>query len=356
MSPLPRPKRPPTSGSHRSAGVTLVELMIAITIGLLALGTMSALFAANSRTRAEVERAGQQVENGRFALDLLRDDVRQAGFFGGFAGVAQLASPCVPRTGVALTALNLGWDPGSGATPPPVHGYPAGEIPATDTCLSNAKAGSDVLIVRSVEPNAISVSTAAGASFANDWYLQTSMCANAAVDSATAPFVVAPGGAGAATRFTLHEKDCITPAPLWRLVVRAFYVGRCSVCSGSGDGIPTLRMVELSGSTATSAAVVEGIDAIRIDYAFDLAGTGRIDTLRRCRAAVDPCSAADWSRLAAVQVHLLARTVTPSPGQRDAKTFDMGLAGSAGPFNDAYRRRLYSAQVAVLNLTGPREP
>jgi type IV pilus assembly protein PilW len=339
----------------RCAGVTLVELMIALTIGLLAIGTMSALFAANSRTRAEIERAGQQVENGRFALDLLRDDVRQAGFFGGFSGVAQIASPCVPRTGVALTAANLSWEPGTGRTPPAIHGYPAGEIPASDTCLSNAKSGSDALIVRSVEPLAVSVATAAGTSFANDWYLQASTCANPAIDSAATPFVVAPGGAGAATRFTLHEKDCVTPAPLWRLVVRAFYVGRCSVCSGAGDGIPTLRMVELSGSSATSAAVVEGIEAMRVDYGFDVAGAGRIDTLRRCRAAVDPCGAADWPRLAAVQIHMLARSLVASAGHRDAKTFDMGLAGAAGPFNDGYRRRLYSAQIAVLNLTGPRE-
>jgi len=339
----------------RCAGVTLVELMIAVVIGLLAIGTMSALFAANSRTRAEIERAGQQVENGRFALDLLRDDVRQAGFFGGFSGIAQVVSPCVPRTGVALTAANLGWDASTGRTPPAIHGYPAAEIPASDTCLSNARAGSDVLVVRSVESLAVSVATATGASFANDWHLQVSTCANVAIDSSTTPFLVAPGGAGAAGRFTLHEKDCVTPAPLWRLVVRAFYVGRCSVCSGAGDGIPTLRMVELSGSSATSTAVVEGIEAIRVDYGFDAAGSGRVDTLRRCRAAVDPCDAADWPRLAAVQIHLLARTLTASAGHRDAKTFDMGLAGTAGPFNDGYRRRLYSAQIAVPNLTGPRE-
>ena len=351
MSPRSRNRARPA----RSTGVTLVELMIAVTIGLLVLGTMSALFAANSRTRAEIERAGQQVENGRFALDLLRDDVRQAGFFGGFSGTAQLTSPCVPRTGVALTAANLGWDPATGRTPPAIHGYPATEIPAADTCLSNAKSGSDVLIVRSVESAAVSVAMATGASFANDWYLQASTCANAAIDPATTPFVVAPGGAGAATRFTLHEKDCVTPAPLWRLVVRAFYVGRCSVCSGAGDGIPTLRMVELSGSSATSAAVVEGIEAIRVDYAFDFSGAGRVDALRRCRAAVDPCSATDWPRLAAVEIHLLARSLATSAGHRDAKTFDLGLAGTAGPFDDGYRRRLYAAQIAVPNLTGPRE-
>jgi len=337
-----------------SLGVTLVELMVALAIGLLVLGAMSGLFAANARSRAEIDRSAQQLENGRFALDLLRDDLRQAGFFGGFAAPGHTVSPCIPRTGVPLTAANLGWSAAGAASPLAVHGYPASEVPAGDSCLTNAKPDSDVLIVRSVETTPVPVATAAGASFANDWYLQVSACANGAIDPGTAPFVVAAGGTGAATRFTLHEKDCATPAPLWRLVVRAYYVGRCSVCSGAGDGIPTLRMVELSGTTATSAAVVEGIDALRFDYGFDVAGTGRVDTVRRCAAAT-PCADADWQRLASVHIHLLARATTASPGHQDGKSFDMGLAGTLGARGDNFRRRLYAMVVALPNLTGPRE-
>jgi type IV pilus assembly protein PilW len=237
----------------------------------------------------------------------------------------------------------------------PLHGHAAPDVPAADSCLSNRKPDSDVLIVRSVESNAMSVAAAAGTSYANDYFLQTSNCTNAATDPGGTPFVVALGGAGAPARFTLHERDCSTPAAVRRLVVRAYYVGRCSVCTGAGDGVPSLRMVELSGTTAASASVVEGIEALRIEYAFDLARTGQVAAIRRCESGVDPCLTSDWPRVSAVQVHLLARNLSPSPDHVDTKSYSLGLAGTLPPFNDRFKRRLYSSLVVARNLAGPSE-
>jgi hypothetical protein len=137
------------------------------------------------------------------------------------------------------------------------HGYAAGATRSPHRRPSST----DVLIVRGVDPGAITVAAAAADSHLNDYFLQTSACANPAIDPADRSFVVASGGGGAPAAFTLHQTDCVTPALLRRLVVRAYYVGKCSVCTGSGDGIPTLRMVELAGLSATSASLVEGIDA-----------------------------------------------------------------------------------------------
>ena len=353
--------RPRLSGLRdRTRGLTLVELMVAMTVGLFVIVTMGVLFAGNSRARAEIERAGQQVENGRRAMELLRDDIQQAGHYGGLVadpagGTLHVVGPCIPRAGVALDPVNLGWQSAPLRIPMPVHGYAAGDVPLTETCLSNQKADTDALVVRSVESNPLSVAAATSSSYADDHFLQTSSCANPAIDPVATPFIVALGGAGAPARFVLHEKDCVTPAPLRRLVVRAYYVGRCSVCTGAGDAIPSLRMVELSGTTATSASVVEGIEAMRIEYALDLAQMGRPDTLRRCQPGVDPCSATDWPRVSAIQIHLLARGVTASPGHDDTKRYAMGMAGTLGPFNDRFKRRLYSSLIVARNLAGPRE-
>src|SRR5262249_4315538 len=150
-----------------------VELLVAMTLSFLVVGALAKLYAVNSGTRHEIERNGQQVETGRFALEILREDIHHAGFFGGFQTANALpTSPCVPRSGVVLDATNLGWDAGTGETPLPVHGYAAGDVPATAPCIGNARPDSDVLIVRSVEPNAVTVAAASGSSFANDWYLQ----------------------------------------------------------------------------------------------------------------------------------------------------------------------------------------
>jgi type IV pilus assembly protein PilW len=58
---------------RRCGGAGLVELMVGITLGLLA-AAIATLFANNSAPN-EIERTSQQIENGRFALQLLRDDI-----------------------------------------------------------------------------------------------------------------------------------------------------------------------------------------------------------------------------------------------------------------------------------------
>jgi len=330
--------------------------MVAIAVGLLVVAAMAALLARSSAARTETERTSQQIESGRFALQLLADDIRLAGYYGGVAGgTGRIVEACLPRAGVAATATTLGWQPSPVQYPLAVHGYAGGDTPASESCLASQKPGTDALILRSVETSPTALADAGNAAGANDFFLQSSACADEAVDPPGVQFVVAGGGPAAAARFILHQKDCTTLAPLRKLVVHAWYVGRCSVCSGSGDGIPSLRVVEFNGATAASQSVVEGIDALRVDYAQDTDGDGETDRMRRCKLAVDPCAPEDWNNVIAVQVHVLARSLTPTAGHVDDKAYDMGLAGIVPAANDGYRRHLYSALVLAPNLAGPRE-
>jgi type IV pilus assembly protein PilW len=81
------------------AGLSLVELMIAIAIGLVIMAALTTLFAHSSRTREELERNSRQIENGRFALELVSSDLRLAGFYGELdvRSVAPPTRPCGPR-------------------------------------------------------------------------------------------------------------------------------------------------------------------------------------------------------------------------------------------------------------------
>ena len=338
---------------HQRA-TTLVEVLVAMATGLLLLSAMASMFAANSAARAEIERSSQQMENGRFALDLLREDVHMAGYYGGYMpSTLQPTEACVPRTGITGNGPALSWT--GSAAPLPIQGYAYGDVPAAETCFTNQKSSTDVLVLRHVDPDSISSVAAAAASNATDLFLQVSTCGDASIDVTSKPYVVALGGDGAQGRFTLHDADCVTAARVRKLVVHAWYVGRCSVCGGSADSIPTLRMIELTGSTTTNSAMVEGIESMRVEYALDRDGDGVPETLSRCKASTDACSSTDWQSVVAVQLHLLARSSTPTPGHVDRKVYDMGLAGTLSAFNDGYRRHRYGAMVAAYNRIGPRE-
>ena len=61
-------------------GTTLVEAMIAMTIGLMLLATLSQVFVSNSMFRRELDRSSRLVENASFAMERLGSDLRSAGF------------------------------------------------------------------------------------------------------------------------------------------------------------------------------------------------------------------------------------------------------------------------------------
>jgi type IV pilus assembly protein PilW len=341
---------------RRARGTTLIELMVALSVGMLLLTALAELFAHNSSARSEIDRTSQQVENGRYGIEVLREDIRQAGFFSGYddaLATSQATSACVPRSGVPLSPANLGWQASPALVPLSIHGFAGGDLPAADTCITRQKSNSDVLILRRLESESRTVALVATPAYADDLFMQTSRCSDPTIDPVGVPFVIAAGGR--ATPFVLHEKNCINAAAVRRLVIRAYYIGTCSDCTGAGDGVPTLRVVELSGGKTSNLPLVDGIETMRLEYAIDNDGNGTIDTLKRCKVGVDACTVADWRNVMAVQVRLISRNPGKSAGYVDDKSYDMGLAGTLSALNDGYKRHLYGSLVIAYNHTGPRE-
>jgi type IV pilus assembly protein PilW len=115
-------------------GMTLVEVMIAMVIGLIILGAMSNVLINNLRTSGEIEKVGRQIENGRFALQFMVDDISNAGFFGGarMAGAVEVLDFCDTSEAherILLPALAI-------------------EDVAPGACTPNVKDDTQVLIVR----------------------------------------------------------------------------------------------------------------------------------------------------------------------------------------------------------------
>ena len=86
----------------------MVELVIAMTVALLVLGTVGVIFDGTRRHRTSLERAARLAENANYALEVIRADVAQAGYYdtlttsaGGFTW--QLRDPCTTALG------DLGW-------------------------------------------------------------------------------------------------------------------------------------------------------------------------------------------------------------------------------------------------------
>ena len=51
----------------------------------------------------------------------------------------------------------------------------------------------------------------------------------------------------------------------------------------------------------------------------------------------------------------VARSREETQGYVDTKTYELGTAGTAGPFNDGFKRHVYSATIRLPNVAGRRE-
>jgi len=78
--------KPPRLSMHRrpQRGISLVELMIAMTLGLLIMTALVTLFVDTSRVNREMAKTNSQIEAARFAIQILSDDMVHGGFWGGY--------------------------------------------------------------------------------------------------------------------------------------------------------------------------------------------------------------------------------------------------------------------------------
>lgn len=318
----------------RQAGLSLVELMIAITIGLILMAGLTTLIVQQSNTRSELEKSSRQIENGRYAMELLHNDIEHAGFYSDYAppktAVISIPDPCVPD--------NTGWAPATPEVPAGLYGYPGAAADPTSGCLLNYQANTAVLVVRRFSSD---VPVDASLAIPGTTYMQVSRC-----NQDTLPYVVATSG------FTLRQKDCLTLSPLRKYIVRIYYVSACNECGTGGDTVPTLKMVEFVDGTTTTRPMVEGIENMQFDYGIDTTGDGAPDIYTTTPAATQ------WKDVMAVRVNILARNTEKTTGYSDTKSYRLsGIAGVADvpAFNDSYKRHAYNQVVRVINPSSRRE-
>lgn len=348
---LVRHRNPPASRA-RMAGLSIVELMIAIALGLIVLAGLATLFANQSAARAEMERSSRQIENGRFAMELLGDDLRMAGFYGELSVSATgapgaIPDPCAvdPPTWIAAMPLHVqGYDNGAGAP---------GCIPA------DIKANTDILVVRRVSTCEAGTAGCPAAA-ASAPYIQVSRC-NAEIAAVPALGNAYEFGLSGTAPFTRTRRDCATRAALRQYIVRIYYV---SDNNGLGTAVPTLKRLDFNPTTTNwvETPLVEGIEELHLEYGIDTDQDGDPDTYNANPATYvcGTCTAErNWANVMTVRVHLLARNLEPSVNYTDTKTYTLGR-DAAGALvtvtpGGAFRRHAYSGLVRIVNAAERRD-
>jgi type IV pilus assembly protein PilW len=332
---------------HRERGFSLVELMVAITLGLMIVAAIGTLFANTSRARSDLERASQQIDSARYAVETISEDLQLAGFYG------ELNTAAFPVPTVLPDVCSSDASAWLAATPVHVQGYDQGiGLPA---CVPGSiLPATDVLAVRRVR-TCIASSPGCDAVVPAEPYLQVGLCGSSPSSQRI--------GIAADSAFSLTQRDCATPAGLRRYVVHVYFI---SSNNGLGANTPTLKRLEFNGVSFVEVPLADGIEQLQIEYGIDTGGDGSPD-----RYTADPtnftfpgCSgcapASNWANVVAAKVHVLARSSETIPGHVDRKVYELGADANGtpvrlGPFNDGYSRHVYSTAVRLMNPSGRRD-
>jgi type IV pilus assembly protein PilW len=365
-----------TSGKtrERQKGVTLVELMISLLLGLLLTAGIIQVFAGNRVTYAFNDGLSRIQESARFSLDHIAYNARMAGYSGCLSDVAihnNLDAPNTFRDDIENGILGHDAN-GTGnddefaalATNPAPSTNPNAWTPALPAELGNSVIpGSDVLIVRGVSGTANSLVspfnsptelvTAEPHDFLEGEILVVSDCQKASlfqltdvtgaggavqlVHGDTAGF--APGNDAAAWD---AEQDYGLGSEIGRLQTYAFYVGQ------GDDGRPSLFQLRLVRQSGTSSAfvpeeLVAGIETMQVRYGLDGDSNGAIDSI------VTADVVADWSTVVSVEITLLARATEEYGAEIDTVTYNVGGTTQFNPLNDRRLRQVFSTTIGVRN-------
>jgi len=348
--------------AREQSGFTLVELMVSITLGSMVMAVLAVAFVSSSQARRDTDQASRQVENGRYAMQLLSDDLALAGYYAEF-DPWPMSSPAAKPDPCATSVASL-----KAAMPLHVQGYdnPSTATVAGLTCLSDVRTGTDIVVIRRVS-TCIAGSTGCDAfvgGTTQPWF-QAALCASPTeLDSSALSDYYAMDTVAAG--LPKHKRDCTTIADFHRFMTRIYFIANND---NAGDGIPTLKRAELGPTGFTIVPLVEGIENLQYEYGLDTSATsdGAPDVFTadpdNYTGAGSVGAIGNWRNVVSMRVNLLARNTDSTPGYSDTKVYTLGrnadgTANTCTPGSSvlcyavAYKRHAF---VAEVRLTNPAE-
>lgn len=314
---------------RRQHGMTLIETMVAMTIGTILIGGAITIYIQSQANYRTADSLSQLQENVRFALDSLEPDIQLARFWGrnnmpNLIDTMGIQVGCTGATDLQATAFAMRL-----ATPVEARddGYDL------DCAGSNPRGDSDVLVLRH-----------ASARIAN---------------------TLAVGRVQVESNFTSGQlfDDALAPGLLdgevRNVVVNAYYIGD----STFDASVPALRRLTLVDGGAQGRLedqeVIPGVENLQVQFGLDTNADSQVDRyVDGDHPLADPAAG---TQVIAVRLWLLVRSPTDETGQgfQDNRVYtpaDADLApiqpGITDGYPDNFRRLAISKTVFLRNSGG----
>jgi type IV pilus assembly protein PilW len=316
-------------GRKKQAGMTLIELLVAMGIGAFLTFGIVNLFLQSKASFYQDEETARLQENGRFALRYVARELSMAGFFGG------LTDPGSVTTALSLNTCGTGWAMDTGITVEHVNNATAAEAVAAYSCLSNAEfqPDTDIIAIRRVKDSLhVDNGTVIAAPVNNTVYLRNFQYGSAAT--------LVQGSS-----ITGADKTANSEVDVWQYQPQLLYIRDYSVTST--DGIPSLcrkRLTTSAGTLAVNATecLVEGIENLQVEFGIDSDGDYSPNYY------LSAPTAAQLQIAVTARIYILSRAINTTNQYTNDKAYVLG-SKSIAQKDDGYFRRVLQTTVSLRN-------
>jgi len=291
---------------HKQRGLSLIELMVALTIGTVLIFGATQVYVDSRNAYGVNESVARLQETARYAMSIIETDVQTANFYGltksayKFTGQARQTAPALGTYGGAVNICGNNFAVDLNTF---VQGDNNGYV------LSGTRqAGCDTLSGWTTTPVTTAdtltirrASTVAQAAFTNG---TLQLCSSRGLDNA----IFSNAGICAAPPF----------GQINNLIVNAYYVDRNSA---QAVGLPSLRRKALApGPVFIDEEIIAGIEDMQVQFGVETVNpvTGAIG---QPGAYIDPAALAPNQQVVAVRVWLLVRSDVPEAGFSDNRCY-----------------------------------
>lgn len=344
-------------------GLTLIELMIALTIGLFLIGAVSALFVNTRKGFDYSNEVAQLQETGRFALEAISRDVRMAGYNGCGRTVttANVVNDASTNPLLDFSTPIRGYEGGVDALPTALTA--AGALSGTDAIILIGASNGDI-VVQSHNPPAAQINTNTHAIQPGEILLITD-CSRASIFQMTGPtnnnnnatnlvHNAGTGTPGNCTKFlgaSCPSASSYTYKPgsmMLRLSSSAYFIGNSTL----GNGTRSLYAMELEGTTTGTSIAREllvGVDDMQLVYGVDSDNDGTVNSFATAN------NVTNWSQVVSVKVSLLVRSTRTNLATGNQPYIYTTTAGSSAETtvtpSDGILRRVFTETIVARNRT-----
>ncbi|MGB1141811.1 MAG: PilW family protein [Halioglobus sp.] len=306
-------------------GVSLVEALVALGLGVVLALAASVAYVQAKRDFLFQRQLVQLQDTGGYALRLLGREISLSGFFGSMPpGISSSLSPpgegCTEAWALEMSVGLEVLDDLHVDTMP---------VTALQSCLDfeSVMAGSDVVAVKrtATEPSVYAGDLATGLSTSETkrWYLHVGEEADLSWRIHSAK--------------TLRQLDTPMSASYWRAISGIYFVRTWAV--EKGDGIPTLCVEALAGSTMPVRCLAEGVEDLQLQFGFDTDGDGVANRY-------GDADSGDLSEAISARVFIVVRTLEVVHNNSGLTALAVGDHKKSYPA-DGYARRVVATTVPL---------